>query len=74
MDRINRSHIVLIPMHQGAVDIRDSRPISLSNLLYLILEKLLANWLQESIDAVISPFQTAFIPAQKMADSVVLIG
>ena len=37
-----------------------------------ILAKLLANWLRDSIDALISPFQSVFIPGQQMADSVVL--
>ena len=62
MDRINRSRIVLILKSQGAMDIGDFRPISLSNSLYLILAKLLENWLQDSIDALISPFSVSIHP------------
>ena len=58
----------------GVVDIGDFRPISLSNSLYLILTKLMANWLRDSIDALISPFQSAFVLGRQMADNVVLAG
>ena len=74
MDRINRSHIVLIPKRQGAMDIGDFWPISLSNSLYLILAKLLENRLRDSIDALISPYQSTFIPSRQMADSVLFAG
>ena len=74
MDCINRSHIVLIPKRQGPVDIGDFQPISLSNLLYLIVPKLLVIWLQDSIDVLISPFKSAFIPDRQMTDNMVLVG
>ena len=72
MDRINCSHNILIPKHQGAVDIGDFWPISLSNLMCLISAKLQANQLRDSIDALISPFQSAFIPGRQMAENGVL--
>ena len=74
MDRINWSHIALIPKRQGTVDIGDFRPISLSNLLYLIEAKLLVIRLQDSIDVLISPFKSAFIPDRQMTDNMVLVG
>ena len=46
MDRLNRAYIVLIPKVQGAERIGDFRLISLSNSIYLIIAKVLANRLQ----------------------------
>ena len=36
MDRLNRAYIVILPKVQGAEQIGDFRPISLSNSLYMI--------------------------------------
>ena len=46
MNRINRAYIVLIPKVQGAEYIGDFQPFSLSNFIYLIIAKVLANRLR----------------------------
>ena len=43
MARLNRAYLVLIPKTAGAEHIGDFRPISLSNSIYLIIAKVLAN-------------------------------
>ena len=43
MDRLNKAYIMLLPKFKGAEQIYDFRPISLSNSLYLIFAKVLAN-------------------------------
>ena len=45
MDRLNKAYIVILLKVQGAEQISDFRPISLSNSLHLIFAKVLANWL-----------------------------
>ena len=72
MDRLNKAYIVLLPKFQGAEQISDFRPISLSNSLYLIFAKVLANRLRGVLPLLISPFQSAFIPGRQMADNIVL--
>ena len=72
MDRLNRTYIVLLPKVQGAEQIGDFRPISLSNSLYLVFAKVLANRLRGVLSSLISPFQSAFIPGRQMTDSIVL--
>ena len=52
--------------------IEDFRPMSLSNSLYLIFAKALANRLQGVLLSLISPFQSAFIPVRQMVDNIVL--
>ena len=72
MNRINRAYIVLIPKVQGAEQIGDFRPISLSNSIYLIIDKVLANRIWEVLTSLISPFQSAFMPGQQMSNNIVL--
>ena len=72
MDRLNKAYIVLLPKFQGAEQIGDFRSISLSNYLYLIFAKVLANRLRGVLPSLINPFQSAFIPSRQMADNIVL--
>ena len=52
--------------------VQDFRPISLSNSIYLIIAKVLANRLRKVLPPLISPLQCAFLPGRQMADSIVL--
>ena len=72
MDRLNRAYIILIPKVEGAERIGDFRPISLLNSIYLIIAKVLANRLCTVLPALISPFQSAFMPGRQMTDNIVL--
>ena len=42
MDRLNKAYIILLQKIEGAELIRDFRPISSSNSIYLIIAKVLA--------------------------------
>ena len=46
MDSIHRAYIALLHKVQGAEQVGDFRPISLSNSIYLIIAKVLANRLR----------------------------
>ena len=74
IEKINKSYLFMLPKRQGAESVNDYRPISLSNSIYLIMAKVLANRLREVIEALIGPFQYAFIPGRKLPDSVVMAG
>ena len=74
MEKINKSYLFMLPKRQGAESIDDYRPIALSNSIYLIMAKVLANKLKEVIGALIGPLQYAFIPWRQLPDSVVLAG
>ena len=71
MDRLNKAYIILIPKVEGAELIGDFRPISPSNSIYLIIAKVLANRLRLVLPAIISPFQSAFLPGRQMSDIIV---
>ena len=72
MDRINRDFITLLPKTPGAEQVGDFRPISLSNSIYLIIAKVLANQLRGLLGTLISPLQSAFVPGRQMSYSVVI--
>ena len=74
MEKINKSYLFMLPKRQGAENVNDYRPISLSNSIYLIMAKVLANRLREVIGVLIGPFQYAFIPGRQLPDSVIMVG
>ena len=72
MGRINWAYITLLPKVSGAERVGDFRPISLSNSIYLIIAKVLANRLRGLLGTLISPLQSAFISGRQISDSVVI--
>jgi len=51
----NETIIALIPKVQRLERVTDLRPISLCNVLYKIISKVLANWLKVLLPVIISP-------------------
>jgi ribonuclease HI/exonuclease III len=67
---VNKTFIALVPKKNNSCKVSDFRPISLCNVLYKILSKVMANRLKVILPNIISPNQSAFIPERLISDNV----
>ena len=68
--KINFTHIALILKTNDPRSVADYRPISLCNVIYKIISKVLANHLKSLFDAIISESPSAFVPGRLITDNV----
>ena len=69
---INHTFIALIPKVNNPKRVSNFRPISLYNVIYKIISKVLANRLKPMLNSIISETQSAFI-ADKLISNNILI-
>ena len=68
-DGVNNTSIVLIPKVDKLAKLTDFCPISLCNVIYKVVAKCLVNRLRPILDDIISPAQSAFVPARMITDT-----
>lgn len=69
---VNETTIVLIPKGNEPQCIKDYRPISLCNVIYKVISKLLVNRLRPFLDDLISESQSAFVPGRMITDNAII--
>eukprot|EP00253_Pinus_taeda_P022245 PITA_22245 len=72
-DNTKSSHIALIPKEANPKSFDRFRPISLCNVSYKIITKIIANRLKNLLPTIISENQGGFVPKRQIIDNVILI-
>lgn len=68
----NETTVVLIPKVRRPETIKDLRPISLCNVIYKLISKVLSNRLKRILPDIIAPSQSAFIPGRLISDNILI--
>ena len=69
---LNQTFLTLIPKVNFPVDVSHFRPISLCNVIYKIISKIMVSRLKPFMDMLITPYQNAFIQGRNITNNILL--
>lgn len=68
----NTTFVTLIPKVLETESLKDYRPISLCNLLYKFITKIMANKLKKVVSSIVRPNQTTFIKGRSIVENIMV--
>ncbi|KAI8563661.1 hypothetical protein RHMOL_Rhmol03G0126400 [Rhododendron molle] len=71
-EEMNKTFIALIPKKDNPDSIKMFRPISLCNVAYKVVTKIIVARLRPLLTKIISPFQSNFIPGRSTTDNIII--
>lgn len=69
---INDTLIVLIPKIDNPIHLKQYRPISLYNVVYKMITKIISHRLKRHMSYLVSPNQCSFVPGRHSSDNIVV--
>ncbi|XP_019188876.1 PREDICTED: uncharacterized protein LOC109183146 [Ipomoea nil] len=72
LDEVKSAMFAMFPDKKTPEYVTDLRPIALSNVVYRVMAKMLANRMKPLMEGVISESQSAFIPDRLITDNILL--
>ena len=70
---VNNTKIVLIPKVDNLEQWRHFRPISLCNVTYKLITKVIANRLKPFIGKLVSPMRSSFVKGRHILDNIIIV-
>jgi hypothetical protein len=71
--KICETLIVLLPKGESQTTFKDLRPISLCNVTYKLISKIVVSRLRPFLDGIVSPLQNSFIPGRSTKDNAIVL-
>ena len=72
LSNINHTNVVLIPKKTSPSTASDYRPISLCNVVYKLISKVLVNRMKNILPSIIDECQSAFVPKRMIFDNIIV--
>lgn len=73
LEKINETHVALVPKIKDPEELSHYWPINCCNFLYKIIAKILADRMKHFMNSIISPNQSAFVSERQIQDNILIV-